>query len=132
MVALNEIEAEALDGLVSERVTKIKADREQAEQVEAEAVELAKRLRALRKQAVHAIKERNELIPAFLTSITETAKLAKQLTATRDSYQEAVKYAIKLGGSTGTQYPRMFGLDPAERDALRTALTSLQSIGGVV
>ena len=133
MVTLTtEDETEALNSLVSERAGQIKADRELAQQAEQDAIDLAKKLRALRKQAVTAIRDRERLIPAFLASITETAELAKQLTAARDSYVQAVGYSNKLGGQTGTQYPKQFGIDPKERDALRAALTALQSIGGVV
>jgi DNA primase large subunit len=132
VVSLNEVEAEALSDLVQERAEQIQDKRNQDAADAQAAIDLAKRQRALRKQAVQAIKTRNEMVPIFLAALLETAKLAKELSAARDSYVEAVAYSMKLGGSTGTAYPRQFGIDPAEREALRSALTALQSVGGVV
>lgn len=132
MVALNETEAEALDSLVAERAEKIRADREQAEAAEQAAIERGKALKSLKRQAVVAVKARNELIPQFLEALANTAELAKALKSQRDAYQQAVGRAIRMGSPLDTQYPKAFAIDPAEREALRTALTQLQDIGGRV
>jgi DNA primase large subunit len=132
VVTLSEIEAEALDTLVHEKAEEIQDKRNQDAAAAQAEIDLNKRLRALRKQAVQAVKSRNELVPIFLAALIETAKLAKELSAARESYVQAVAYSMKLGGSTGTVYPKQFGLAADERNALREALTVLQSIGGVV
>ncbi len=75
---------------------------------------------------------REALLPVFIEALTQSSDTAVKLVDTRARYLRAVSAAQRLGITLDAVWPRAYGREVGERNAIATALRNIGDVGGRV